>query len=77
MIRPMREAIELLDQAARSWSSSETRDIPEVDWSRMRSLNFQEVLQSRSEMEKLMQNRACTLCADFDTHVSLSLVIAW
>lgn len=66
----MREAIDSLDQVARSWSSSETREITEVDWTRMRSLNFQEVLQSRNEIEKRLQNKTCTLCANFDTHVS-------
>jgi antiviral helicase SKI2 len=63
----MREAIQLLDTATRAWA--EARAIPEVDWSRMRSLNFQEVLQERQETEKKLGNQACKLCADFETHV--------
>jgi antiviral helicase SKI2 len=70
IIRPMKEAAGLLDEITRSWASSDMDVIPEVDWSRMRSLSFQETLQSRMEMEKKLGHRACELCANFDSHVS-------
>ena len=66
----MKEAAGFLDIITRGWASTEPRVIPEIDWSRMRSLDFQEALQSRRGMEKRLENRACKLCADFEGHVS-------
>lgn len=75
LIRPMRETIELLEECVRSWvvdseKEASDRKIPEVDWRKMRSLDFQEILQSRGVLEKINNGRSCLLCPDFDIHVS-------
>lgn len=77
LIRPMRTTVELLEEVVRSWvrdseEDSTGRKIPEVDWRKMKSLNFQEALQSRGALEERNRNRSCLLCPDFDLHVSLS-----
>ena len=74
---PMRAAVKHLEQVVRSWvadseGESSDRKIPEVDWRKMKSLNFQEALQSRGALEERNNNRSCLLCPDFDEHVSPS-----
>lgn len=75
LIRPMQATVQLLEEVVRSWvveseGKSSDRKIPEVDWRRMKSLSFQEVLQSREVLEKTNSHRSCLLCPDFDVHVS-------
>lgn len=75
LIKPMRTAVELLGEVVKSWivdSERRTSDrkIPEVDWRKMRSLEFQETLQSRGVLERANRDRSCLLCPDFDSHVS-------
>ncbi|KII94033.1 hypothetical protein PLICRDRAFT_171718 [Plicaturopsis crispa FD-325 SS-3] len=65
----MREAIGSLNDLTKEWATSET--IPEVDWSKMRSLDFQEILRTRNALAKRLEGHACTLCGDFDHHYSL------
>ena len=77
LIRPMREAVKDLEEVVRSWvidseRESSGRKIPEVDWRKMKSLHFQEALQSRGALEARNSNRSCLLCPDFDLHVSPS-----
>lgn len=71
----MRETVKLLEEIVRSWvvdSEGEPSDrkIPEVDWGKMRSLDFQETLQYRAVLVEINHNRTCLLCPDFDIHVS-------
>lgn len=68
LIAPMRDAIKLLADLVAEWTSAGT--IPEVDWARMRSLEFQEVLRARDELVERLKQRACILCGDFENHVS-------
>lgn len=75
LIRPMRATVELLEEVVRSWiasseGGSSDRRIPEVDWGKMRSLDFQETLQYRAVLDKMNCSRSCLLCPDLDTHVS-------
>ena len=67
LITPMREAVKSLNVMVQEWHTAGA--VPEVDWSRIRSLDFQEVLKSRNESAGRLQNYACTLCSDFDHHV--------
>lgn len=74
----MQATVELLQEVVRSWvgdseGKSSDRRIPEVDWRKMKSLGFQEALQSRGALEKMNGNRSCLLCPDFDIHVSKSV----
>lgn len=64
----MREALKQLQTVACEWIS--TRDIPEIEWAKMRSLEFQETLQFKNTQVKALANKSCVLCKDFDAHVS-------
>ena len=75
LIRPMQETVELLEEVVRSWivdskGESSNRKIPEVDWGKMKFLDFQETLQDRRALEMINRDRSCLLCPDFDIHVS-------
>ncbi|KAH9486365.1 Putative ATP-dependent RNA helicase [Psilocybe cubensis] len=69
LISRMKDAISSLQSVVEEWSSGES--IPEVDWSRMRSLEFQEVLRSRDFLVRQIQNNICVMCPDFDHHYRL------
>ena len=43
--------------------------IPEVEWTRMRQLDFQEALKARSSLAGRLKTMSCRLCADFAEHV--------
>ena len=73
--RSAQSAVELLGETVKSWigdseRGTSGRKIPEVDW-RVKSLDFQETLQSRGVLERTNGDRSCLLCPDFDIHVSL------
>ncbi|PBK76603.1 antiviral helicase [Armillaria solidipes] len=68
LISAMREGVTALASMVSDWSS--TGNIPEVEWSKIRSLNFQEVLRSRSAYVQRIQNRSCLLCEKFEEHYS-------
>lgn len=65
----MNEAIASLKDLIDKWISMGT--VPEAPWPRMRALEFQEVLQSRSQALQRIQSSSCTLCSDFDHHVRI------
>jgi antiviral helicase SKI2 len=44
--------------------------IPEVEWTRMRQLDFQEALKARNSLADRLKSMSCQLCADFAEHVS-------
>lgn len=68
-ISHMQNGVSALEGLVNEWSSAKV--IPEVDWARMRSLDFQEILASRNAQVKLLGIRACGLCSNFDDHVRL------
>ena len=57
-----------LDKLTEEWLRYET--VPEVDWSRIRTLEFQDTLQSRDTRAEDLKDRACLSCPDFAEHVS-------
>lgn len=69
LIAPMREAIKSLTGIVEEFLSAST--IPEVDWARIRSLEFQEVLRARDELVRQLDKYTCALCGDFEHHVSI------
>ncbi len=69
----MREGVAALASMVSDWSS--TGNIPEVEWSKIRSLNFQEVLRSRSAYVQRIRNRSCLLCEKFEEHVGIFFVL--
>jgi antiviral helicase SKI2 len=68
MIASMNEVISNLAALSLEWASTGT--IPEVEWLKMRSLDFQETLRSRDRLVQRLSTVACTMCADFEDHVS-------
>lgn len=69
-MRPMREAVASLNDLVLEWSS--LGQIREVDWGRMRSLDFQENLRARDRLAKELPGKSCLLCGEFKDHVSRS-----
>jgi len=62
----MNGAIAELGDAVREWVEADSA--PEVDWSKIRSLEFQESLQTRSALMRNLNTKACLLCKDFEHH---------
>ena len=67
----MREALASLGDVVREWLDLDK--IPEVDWSRIRSLDFQETLRERERQQKQTTDRHCFSCDLFEEHVSFYL----
>lgn len=65
----MQDAVKSLSALAEEWITAGA--VPEVDWARMRSLDFQEVLRARNELARGLDKYGCMLCSDFGHHVSL------
>ena len=70
----MNEAASLLRGILDEWTRREARidgngEIPEVDWGRMRQLEFQEALRSREAIAKRLEGKGCVLCEQFGEHV--------
>ncbi|EIN14380.1 antiviral helicase [Punctularia strigosozonata HHB-11173 SS5] len=68
-IAPMRDAAVSLASVVEEWITGGC--IPEAEWVKMRSLEFQELLRSRDVIAQRLSGRACTLCADFEKHYSI------
>ena len=56
-----------LVKLGQEWDSS---DWKEVDWSKVRDLQFQELLESRNKAGAAITECACRSCPEFITHVS-------
>ncbi|CAG7851695.1 DExH-box ATP-dependent RNA helicase DExH11 {ECO:0000305}; AltName: Full=AtHELPS {ECO:0000303/PubMed:21535471}; AltName: Full=Protein SKI2 homolog {ECO:0000303/PubMed:22511887}; Short=AtSKI2 {ECO:0000303/PubMed:22511887} [Serendipita indica DSM 11827] len=67
-ISVMREIVEQLQEIATEWHNASPPRIPEVEWSKMRQLEFQENLRSREALEKRLEGKGCTLCEHFNEH---------
>jgi len=67
-ISTMLDGIKSLSGILQDWLTSQ-KDIPEVDWSKIRLLDFQETLQRRNTIVKRNSNRGCLQCPSFIPHV--------
>ncbi|KAF8140636.1 ATP-dependent RNA helicase [Boletus edulis] len=63
---PILEATSALETVVMEWTTGST--LLEIDWSRMRTLEFQDTLRARNEIRKSLDTFECTLCEDFDDH---------
>jgi antiviral helicase SKI2 len=45
-------------------------ELPEVEWTRLRDLEFQESLRQRMSYMERISKLGCQLCENFDDHVS-------
>lgn len=64
----MLEIINSLQILVQKWGSA--RNIPEVNWGRVRTLDFQDALRTRNDLDRRREGLSCTLCGEFDDHVS-------
>ena len=67
LISRMRDSIAQLGALVEEWSSAP--EIPEIDWSRMRALEFQEILRERTRLVERSRDSVCLHCPDFGRHV--------
>ncbi|EMD42321.1 hypothetical protein CERSUDRAFT_90937 [Gelatoporia subvermispora B] len=62
----MESTVRLLSAILGHWLADQK--IPEVDWNKVRSLEFQENLRARDELSKKLPEFTCTQCLDFEEH---------
>ncbi|KAI0068005.1 antiviral helicase [Artomyces pyxidatus] len=65
----MTDAILSLTGLIEEWVTA--GEVPENDWARIRSFDFQELLHNRDQLVKRLDPVACTLCEDFDHHYTI------
>ena|SRR6267154_3221432 len=65
----MNDTIAQLGVLANEWAN--INHVPEVDWTRIRSLEFQDRLTRRNTRLKRLEGPACVLCKEFEPHVCL------
>jgi antiviral helicase SKI2 len=46
-------------------------ELPEMDWSRMRAIEFQDPLRQRTSLADRLARFGCQLCDEFEEHVSV------
>lgn len=66
----MKEGVVALSAVLQEWIANDGA-IPEVDWGKMRSLEFQETLQRRNTVWGQNSDRGCLQCPEFNSHVSM------
>ncbi|KAI0304630.1 antiviral helicase [Russula brevipes] len=62
----MNDVVAQLGALANEWANN--NHIPEVDWARMRLLEFQDLLSRRNTLVKRVEGSACVLCEEFEPH---------
>lgn len=69
----MNATLEQLSAIVAEWCQlpGDPPTIPEVEWSKMRTLEFQEALRTREALARRLEGKQCILCQDFSTHVRL------
>lgn len=70
----MDEGITALSTVLQDWLAN-NEPIPEVDWSKIRALDFQETQRQRDLVRERNIARACLRCPDFSSHVSARLIL--
>lgn len=70
----MREAVIQLNALVQEWVQAGHTHVPEVEWSRMRQLEFQETLRNRNALAQTLYGNPCLQCPDFESHVRRLLV---
>lgn len=63
----MTAAITQLGDLVNEWVDND--HVPEVDWTRIRSIDFQELLNRRNIALKRLEGLGCVLCETFEPHV--------
>ena len=60
----------MTDLAAMHEELTSLPELPEVEWTRLRALEFQEVLRQRTTYLDRIAKLGCQLCENFEDHVS-------
>lgn len=68
-ITPMKEAVATLGALAASWQGESA--VPEVEWTRLRTLEFQEALRKRNNFASQLSQFTCLSCPDFSSHFTV------
>lgn len=67
---PILGATSALETVVTEWATAGT--LLEIDWNRMRTLEFQETLRLRNQVRERLKKFECTLCDNFNDHASPS-----
>ncbi|EJU00146.1 antiviral helicase [Dacryopinax primogenitus] len=65
-ILPMKHAAEALQAIALEWQDLDM--LPEVEWAKFHTLDFQDTLRNRDNLHRLLSGKACVLCEGFLGH---------
>lgn len=65
----MNGAANTLAELAHEWTQA--GKVPEVDWARMRSLEFQDAVRSKDILAKRLDGYTCVHADDFDAKVGI------
>src|SRR6266436_345027 len=63
----MNDTIAQVGVLVNEWDNNS--QVPEVDWTRIRSFEFQDRLNRRNTRIKRLEGSACVLCKEFEAHV--------
>lgn len=72
-IKPMQGVAVVLQELARQWVG--IGKIVEVEWSRIRALEFQDAFRAREAYVKRSSGKACLLCERFQEHVRVLVLL--
>lgn len=68
-ISVMNDIVTQLNDIVSEWQTTRPAQFPEVEWSKMRQLEFQESLRSRDTLAMRLDGKGCVLCEHFEEHV--------
>ena len=68
----MRDASSQLDGLVKEWVQQE--HVSEVDWGRMRQLEFQDALRRRDTLANRLPEKVFLQCPHFEAHVRISQI---
>lgn len=71
-ISVMTEITDQLIKIAEEWKADNLSVIPEVDWSKIRELDFQENLRTRNALDMRLEGKISVTCHEFQKHVRTS-----
>lgn len=67
----MNDVVAQLNAVVHQWISEDLDCVPEVDWSRIRQLEFQELMTKRQTLASELPGMACLKCLKFDDDVGV------
>lgn len=74
-ISAMIDVIARLNEIIHEWVAEGLDCVPEVDWNRIRQLDFQETIRKRDALASGLPTMACLTCPNFDEDVSTACFV--